>query len=228
MVGVRYNGIVSGLLKIETMGEVIVRSKSPELMEKISRFVGEYYREHHRAPATRAIASAVGISPASAYNYLVAMNGKGMLSYEDGVIRSLPKIEKTETGYFSAPLVGSIRCGDPENEEEEVEMYVSLPEALFGKGEYYLLRAAGDSMADAGIEEGDLVLIERQSECAVGDIVVALDQNAENTLKIYGGTDEESRKAVLLYANEKQYPGKRILVDKLVVQGVARHVIRAL
>ena len=83
-------------------------------------------------------------------------------------------------------------------------------------------------MIDAGIEEGDLVLIKKQSECAVGDIVVALDQNNENTLKIYGGVNTETDQAVLKYANEKQYPGKRILVSKLVVQGVAQHVIKEL
>ena len=205
-----------------------MRSKSPELMEKISRFVGEYYREHHTAPATREIARKVGVSPACAYNYLVAMNGQGMLTYENGVITDLPKINKTQTGYFSAPLVGSIRCGDPETEEEQVEMYVSLPEAIFGKGEFYLLRATGSSMEDAGIAEGDLVLIRRQNTCRVGDIVVALDEHNENTLKRYAGIEENTHRAVLEYANEREYPGERILTAKLVVQGVARYVIRHL
>ena len=205
-----------------------MRSKSAELMDQISRYIGDYYRQHHSTPTTREIAAAVGISPASGYNYLVEMDKRGMLSYEDGVITDLPKINKTKTGYFSAPLVGSIRCGDPENQEEQVEMYVSLPEALFGKGEFYLLRAAGDSMVDGGIEDGDLVLIRKQTECDVGDIVVALDENSENTLKVYGGIDKRSKKAILEYANEKAYPGKRILVSKLVLQGVAKHVIKEL
>ena len=205
-----------------------MRSKSAELMDQISRYIGDYYRQHHSTPTTREIAAAVGISPASGYNYLVEMDKRGMLSYEDGVITDLPKINKTKTGYFSAPLVGSIRCGDPENQEEQVEMYVSLPEALFGKGEFYLLRAAGDSMVDEGIEGGDLVLIRKQTECDVGDIVVALDENSENTLKVYGGIDKRSKKAILEYANEKAYPGKRILVSKLVLQGVAKHVIKEL
>ncbi len=203
-----------------------MRKKNIELMEKIRAFAGDYYREHHCSPATREIARAMGISPACAYNYLVAMNARGMLSYEDGHISSIPKIEKTETGYFSAPLVGSIRCGDPEREEEQVEMYVSLPEALFGKGRFYLLRAAGDSMEDADISDGDLVLIRKQEECEIGDIVVALDGNNENTLKIYAGIDADSQKAVLRYANEKKYPGETITVDRLVVQGVAKHVIK--
>ena len=205
-----------------------MRSKSTELMEQISNYIGDYYRQHHSTPTTREIASAVGLSPAAGYKYLVEMDKRGMLSYENGEITNLPKISKTPTGYFSAPLVGSIRCGDPEREEAEVEMYVSLPEALFGKGEFYLLRAAGDSMEDEDICDGDLVLIRKQPDCEVGDIVVALDENGENTLKVYGGIDKGTKKVILKYANEAVYPGKRILVNELTVQGVAKHVIKAL
>lgn len=205
-----------------------MRSKSVELMDRISSYVGDYYRLNYTTPTVREIAKELGISKSTAHNYLVEMNDKGKLSYEGGEVSNLPKVEKTTTGYFSAPLVGSIRCGDPETEEEQVEMYISLPEALFGKGQFYLLRAAGDSMEDAGISDGDLILIRKQTECEVGDIVVALDDQSENTLKIYGGIDEESNKAVLRYANAKTYPDKRILVSKLVVQGVAKHVIKAL
>lgn len=205
-----------------------MRSKSTELMEQISKYIGDYYRQHHSTPTTREIASAVGLSPASGYNYLVEMDKRGMLSYQDGEVRNLPKINKTPTGYFSAPLAGSIRCGDPETEEAEVEMYVSLPEAIFGKGEFYLLRAAGDSMEDEDICDGDLVLIRKQPDCEVGDIVVALDENGENTLKVYGGIDKRTKKVILKYAKEAVYPGKRILVNELKVQGVAKHVIKAL
>ena len=205
-----------------------MRRKDPELMQRISDYIGDYYRQNHSTPTTREISSAMGLAPATGYKYLVEMNKQGLLSYENGEITDLPKIKKTETGYFSAPLVGSIRCGDPETEEEQVEMYVSLPVALFGKGEFYLLRAVGDSMVDAGISEGDLVLIRKQPDCEVGDIVVALDENNENTRKIYGGIDKKSNKVILRYANEKTYPGKVILVNELVIQGVAKHVIKEL
>ena len=205
-----------------------MRSKNIEFMEQISNYIGNYYRQHHSTPTTREIASAVGLSPASGYKYLVEMNKLGMLSYENGKITNLPKIDKTQTGYFSAPLVGSIRCGDPEAEEEQVEMYISLPEAIFGKGEFYLLRAVGDSMEDKNISEGDLVLIQKQPACEIGDIVVALDENSENTLKIYGGIDKKTKKVILKYANEAIYPDKRILVNELSIQGVAKHVIKAL
>ena len=202
--------------------------KDPELMQRISDYVGDYYRKYHKTPTTREISSEMGLAPATGYKYLVEMNRLGLLSYADGKITDLPKITKTRNGYFSAPLVGSIRCGDPETQEEEVEMYVSLPEAIFGKGDHYLLRAVGDSMVDAGISEGDLVLIRKQPDCEVGDIVVALDENNENTLKRYGGIDRKTKKVILNYANEATYPGKRILVKELVIQGVAKHVIKGL
>ena len=139
-----------------------------------------------------------------------------------------PQIKKCYSGYISAPIVGSIRCGDPELEEEEVEEYVSLPKSIFGEGKFYILRAKGDSMLDTGIEENDLVVIQIQETAEVGDIVVALDENNENTLKIYSGIDRESGEAVLSYANEEKYPSREIRVKKLIVQGVARHVIKAL
>ena len=83
-------------------------------------------------------------------------------------------------------------------------------------------------MEDEDICDGDLVLIRKQPDCEVGDIVVALDENSENTLKVYGGIDKRTKKVILKYANEAVYPGKRILVGELTVQGVAKHVIKAL
>ncbi|MCD8207933.1 MAG: hypothetical protein LUD72_08365, partial [Bacteroidales bacterium] len=136
-----------------------------------------------------------------------------------------PEIRKCFTDYFSAPVVGSINCGDPEEEKEEVEQYVSLPTSIFGKGEFYLLRAQGTSMLDAGIKPGDLIVVRKQPTAEVGDIVVALDDNNQNTLKRFAGFDKETGKAVLLYQNEKDYPNKRILVDELVVQGISKNVI---
>ena len=83
-------------------------------------------------------------------------------------------------------------------------------------------------MVDAGINENDLVLIKKQSTASEGDIVVALDENNENTLKTYAGIDEESQQAILRYENKEVYPDKVIKVKQLVVQGVAVNVIKKL
>ena len=133
-----------------------------------------------------------------------------------------------KTAYVSAPLVGSIQCGSPEEEQEYVEEYVSLPVSMFGKGEFYILRAKGDSMVDAGIDEDDLLVIERGCSADVGDIVVALDANGQNTLKRYTGYDENKGCYLLAYENEAKYPGKVIRVKRFTVQGVARHVLKTL
>ena len=204
-----------------------MRIKNPEVMQAICSYVDRYYREKHTTPSTSEIAEGVGISKATSYRYLVAMNENGMLSY-DGKSIITRQISKCTSDYFSAPVVGSIRCGDPELEEENVEEYVSLPKSIFGEGKFYILHARGDSMVDAGIEDGDMIVIRMQESAAVGDIVVALDENNENTLKIYGGIDKKSSKVILKYANEKVYPGKVILVNELVIQGVAKHVIKEL
>lgn len=202
-----------------------MRSKNPALMDAIKEFVNRYYREHHTAPSTQTIGAAVGVTRNTVYRYLVEMNERGMLQY-DKAIKSTEQMTKCKTGYFSAPVVGSIRCGDPESEEALVEEYVSLPESIFGKGRFYLLRAKGDSMIDAGIEEDDLIVIQIQHEADEGDIVVALDADGQNTLKRFGGFDGEFY--LLEYMNEKRYPGKVEKVRSFVVQGVARHVIKTL
>ena len=204
-----------------------MRSKDPELMNAIKEFVNKYYREHHMSPSTQTIGEAVGVTKNTVHRYLVEMDEKGILEYHKK-IKTTEQTTKCRTGYFSAPLVGSIRCGNPETEEEMVEEYVSLPESIFGKGQFYLLRAKGDSMVDAGIEEDDLLVIQVQHNAAPGDIVVALDQDSENTLKLYSGYDEETSTYLLEYMNEEKYPGKTIQVSSFTVQGVARHVIKTL
>lgn len=205
-----------------------MRRKDPDLMKRIQVFVGEYFRREYESPSLKIIGEEFGISRTTAFNYLHEMDRRGMLSMNGNEISNIPKILKTETSYISAPLVGTIRCGDPELSEADVEMYVSLPKAIFGNGQSYLLRAEGDSMEDVGIQEGDLILIQKQETCEEGDIVVALDQYNENTLKIYGGVNKDNQKAILRYANMKKYPGKVIEVSKLVVQGVARNIIKTI
>lgn len=204
-----------------------MRSKNPELMNAIKEFVNKYYREHHSSPSTQTISDAVGVTRNTVHRYLVEMDERGILAYNK-TVQSSEQISKCKTGYFSAPLVGSISCGNPETEEEMVEEYISLPESIFGKGVFYLLRAKGDSMVDAGIEEEDLLVIERNCKASVGDIVVALDPENQNTLKRYAGYDADEDCYLLAYENEAKYPGEVIKVRSFHVQGVARHVIKAL
>ena len=204
-----------------------MRSKNPEVMNAICTFVDQYYREHHASPSVNEIAQGVGVSKATSYRYLVAMNERGMLSY-DGKTIVTKQVGKCISGYFSAPVVGSIRCGDPEREEESVEEYVSLPKSIFGEGKFYILRAKGDSMVDAGIEDEDLIVIRIQDTAAGGGIVGAVGEDHEDTLENFGGTDGGNGDVILRDSNQKKDPDKEIRGKQAIVQGVAKHVIKAL
>ena len=71
-------------------------------------------------------------------------------------------------------MLGEVACGIPKYAEENIETYLELPRQLVGEGTFYILRASGDSMTEAGIDDGDLVVIRKQSAAEPGDIVVAL------------------------------------------------------
>lgn len=167
-------------------------------------------------------ADAVDIARGTAYKYLVAMNENGMIRY-DGQQISTEQTEKVQTEFTSVALLGAVSCGVPTLEEEYIEEYVSLPASMFGKGTFFLLRAKGESMIEAGISPGDLVLVRKQSEAKDGDIVVALVAN-ENTLKRYF-VDKENQKIRLHPENKTM---KDIIVSDCKIQGVAVKVIKNL
>ena len=118
--------------------------------------------------------------------------------------------EQTQT-----PIVVLFLVAVPQYEEENIEEYVSLPTAIFGKGDFFILRASGQSMIEAGIDDGDLVVVKKQVEAKEGDIVVALVDN-QNTLKRYF-RDDENKKIILHPENKKM---KDIIVDECCIQGV--------
>ena len=203
-----------------------MRSKSVELKNKICEVVNEWKRNAGKSPSLKELGDALGVNKSTIYRYLIEMTDEGTLEY-DGDTIDTKELNRRTMDTARAAIVGCIPCGEAQTEEEYVEEYVNLPTNLFGKGDFYILRAQGDSMEDAGIAEGDLVAILKQPTADVGDIVVALDDQNQNTLKRFGGFDDNG-KTILEYMNEEVYPGKTILVNELTVQGVAKHVIKSL
>lgn len=204
-----------------------MRYKSIELKKGIYNFVNDWKRANGRSPSLKDIAEKFNVSRTTVYRYLIEMTNDDMgLTYTGDSIET--KEMNSDNMYLSsAKLVGSIPCGPAQNEEEYVEEYINLPASLFGKGEFFVLRASGDSMVDAGIDDGDLVVIKKQEYANIGDIVVALDDENRNTLKRFGGFNEK-HSAVLEYMNDEVYPDQIIIVNELKVQGVAKHVIKQL
>jgi len=201
-----------------------MRSKSRDLMEKIKAFAEQYSVDNlGRTPCTREIGEALGINKATAYRYLVAMRDLGMIEYEDGAIMT-SKIRKVNTQQVGMPLAGTIPCGTPEQEEEDIEEYISFPCSVIGRGDFFVLRASGDSMVDAGIDHGDLVIVRKQEEAKTGDIVAALVDGG-STLKrlLY---DKHNRPYLHPENREAGYPD--IVGTELSIQGVAVYTLKAL
>ena len=199
-----------------------MRSKDPELMDRIIKYVEDYYLQHGQSPSTAKIADAVGIVKSTAYKYLVEMSNKQMIEY-DGKEISTAVTRKYNGEQTQSAIVGSVHCGSLQYEEENIEEYVSLPTSIFGKGDFFILRARGQSMIDAGIDEGDLEVVRKQCEAHEGDIIVALVDN-QNTLKRYYRDDKN--KKIILHPENKQM--EDIIVDDCYIQGVASHIIKSI
>ncbi len=130
-------------------------------------------------------------------------------------------MDKTNSAMRTVAIVGSIACGPLSFAEENITEYLKLPASLFGKGEIFGLYANGDSMINAGIEDGDLVFIRKQNTAEEGQIIVAL-VNDETTLKRFY-KDTKNKKFILHPENEKY---EDIIVDDLIIQGIVTKVLK--
>ena len=204
-----------------------MRHKDPKLMEKIRDFIDDYYADKKTSPSIGKIAAFVGCARSTIYRYLLDMSESGMIFYNGESVQTPIVADKLASAVI-APIVGAIRCGEANTEIERIEGYVNLPEMIFGHGNLYILRARGDSMIDVGIDDNDLVVLEKIHTACVGDVVVALDENQQNTLKTYAGVDAITGQAILRYENQTVYPEKEIRIKELVIQGVARKIIKSL
>ncbi|MCQ2423622.1 MAG: transcriptional repressor LexA [Clostridia bacterium] len=199
-----------------------MRRKNEALMKDMIRYVEEYRFENHSSPTIRKIAARFDISVSTAEAYLVEMNARGLLRYRPKDIQT-SGTAKTDSRMTRVPVIGSVVCGSPEFAEEDFEEFVPLPVALFGEGEFFILRTHGDSMIGAGIEEGDMVVVRRSETARPGEIVVALVEN-ETTLKTFYPEPEQHR--VRLHPENPAM--EDIFVPSCNVQGVACHVIKKL
>ncbi len=201
-----------------------MRSKNPELMKSIQGFINQFCLESSRTPSVAEIANAVGISKGCAQNYLKEMDEKQMISYQDGELNTRV-FNKCRTEQVGVPLAGVIPCGTPEEQVEDVEEYVFMSRTLLGAGDFFILRANGDSMVDAGIDTGDLVVIRRQLEASPGQIVAALVDGG-STLKRLDYDTDEGQYVLLPENREKNYPP--VKGSNISIQGVAIRVMKDL
>jgi repressor LexA len=148
----------------------------------IWEFVVGYADQHGYPPTVREIGEAVGLaSPSTVHAHLANLERAGLLRRDPTKPRALALVghQRAEPGDADAvspklPLVGEIAAGGPLLAEENIVDYVGVPELLLRGGEEFVLRVKGDSMVNAGILDGDYVVVRRQRDARNGQIVVAL------------------------------------------------------
>jgi repressor LexA len=168
--------------------------------QEIWDFLVDYVDQHGYPPTVREIGDAVGLaSPSTVHAHLANLERAGLLRRDPTKPRALELVgrERRETPAAAVerlPLVGQIAAGGPLLAEENVEDHVAVPETLRGD---FLLRVKGDSMINAGILDGDLVVVQRTQDARNGEIVVALageDESAdEATVKRFFREDGRVR-----------------------------------
>lgn len=149
--------------------------------QEIWQFLADYVDDHGYPPTVREIGDAVGLaSPSTVHAHLANLERAGFLRRDPTKPRAIELVgrrrEETAGGRASTPvlpLLGRIAAGGPLLAEESVEDRIAVPEPLGRKADF-LLRVKGDSMVEAGILDGDVVVVRRQDDARDGDIVVAL------------------------------------------------------
>ena len=160
--------------------------------QEIWTFLVEYVDQHGYPPTVREIGEAVGLaSPSTVHAHLANLERAGLLRRDPTKPRALELIgrDKPEAAVVELPklpLLGQIAAGGPLLAEQNVEDSIAVPETLKGD---FVLRVKGDSMIEAGILDGDLVIVQRAQDARNGEIVVALagdDESAdEATVKTF-------------------------------------------
>ncbi len=205
----------------------------------VYEFVVEFVDAHGYPPTVREIGEQVGLaSPSTVHAHLANLERAGYLRRDPTKPRALEltRRERAAAGASVSvpdvgevrvlPLVGDIAAGGPLLAEENVEDHLAVPDTISRGGEEFLLRVKGDSMVDAGILEGDYVVVQRQQTARDGDIVVALagdDEAAdEATVKRFFRESGRVRLQPENAALEPLYPAHVSILGKVV--GVFRRV----
>ena len=146
--------------------------------KEIFDFIRRYASKHGYPPTVRDIGKAIGLgSPSTVHAHLANLEKLGMLRRDPSKPRALELLRETARKAVAPsglPLVGRVAAGAPVLAEENIEDYVDVPGIAGSDDGDYILRVAGDSMKDAGILDGDHVVVQPRDTALNGEIVVAL------------------------------------------------------
>lgn len=165
-------------------------TKLSKRQQEILDFIKQEVREKGYPPSVREIGQAVGLSSSSTvHGHLARLESKGIIRRDPTKPRAIEilngkEFEEPEVPVRNIPIVGRVTAGQPITAVENIEDYFPLPEKMAPAGDQvFMLEIMGDSMIEAGILDGDYVVVRQQNTAENGDIVVAMTEDYEATVK---------------------------------------------
>jgi repressor LexA len=156
----------------------------------ILEFIQERIKTKGYPPSVREIGAAVGLkSSSTVHAHLMQLEEKGFIRKDPSKPRAIIPINRNEPvesdlSSISLPVVGSVAAGTPILAQENIETYLPIPVDFVGSGNHYILKVKGESMIEAGILDGDYLIVRQQPDAANGEIIVAMLED-EATVKRY-------------------------------------------
>lgn len=190
-------------------------TKKSEILE----FLHSYQLQNGYSPSVREICSAVGLSsPSSVHQHLKSLQEQGLIQKNDYKSRSIKL--NYQTKHQEVPIVGKVSAGLPITAIENIESAILFPsDILSNKGKCFMLRIQGESMINAGINNGDIVIARQAPSAANGQIVIALIENEATCKRFY----KEKSFFRLQPENDTMEP---ILVPSVEILGVVIGLLR--
>lgn len=173
---------------MNTKLESNITKKQKEVLD----FIKKYSSEHGFPPAIREIGAGLGLSsPATVHSHVKKLEEAGCIRTSSNKFRTIEllvdnEFDKSVEDVVRVPLLGKVTAGNPIEAIEQPDEYFALPANLVpSKEQVFTLLVSGDSMINAGIHDGDIIIVKKQNTCHNGEMVVAMTDDFEVTLKTF-------------------------------------------
>lgn len=197
--------------------------------EDVLNYIKKYIVDHGFPPSTREIGAALGLSsPATVHTHLKKLEDAGCIRKTNSKFRTIEVVgvneyQKKDEEIVKVPLLGRVACGNPIEAIENPDDWFTLPVSLVpAKETIFTLQCSGESMINKGIYDGDIVIVQKQKVARNGDIVVAMTEEGEVTLKTFYKEEDHIR---LQPENDTMSP---IILQNCVILGKAIGLYRSL
>lgn len=214
----------------------MAKKKIGKRQRAIYEYICAYTKEHSYPPSVREIGAAVGLaSPSTVHMHLKALESAGLIKRDPKKPRTIevvsestqdqePKLaevrQDADANVITLPLVGRVAAGVPILAEQNVEETLTLPTSIVGDASSFILRVRGESMVNAGIFDGDYIVVKEQQDAHDGEIVVALVDDSATVKTFY----REKDRIRLQPENDTMDP---IYVDNATILGKVTALIRS-